>query len=95
MTTVVVGMLVALALSLVVVALVAVPARRDGRDVLTPQGEQLVQSALERTTEAAVAARDKTAEVAGAARDKVRASGPQDEQPPPIDLREPTAPVRD
>jgi len=50
MTTVIVGMFVALVLSLAVVALVAVPARRQGRDVLTPQGEQLVQSARERTT---------------------------------------------
>ena len=49
----IIGMILALALSLTVVALVAVPARREGRDLLTPQGEQLVQSARERTTEVA------------------------------------------
>jgi hypothetical protein len=48
MTTVLVGMLVALLLAVGVVALVAVPARRAGRELLTPQGEQLVQQARER-----------------------------------------------
>lgn len=76
MTTVIVGMIVALVLALAVVALVAVPARREGRDLLTPQGEQLVQTARERTTEAASAAREKTVEVAGAARERVRGSNP-------------------
>lgn len=76
MTTVIVGMIVALVLALAVVALVAVPARREGRDLLTPQGEQLVQTARERTTEAASAAREKTVEVAGAARERVRGSTP-------------------
>lgn len=76
MTTVIVGMLVALALALAVVALVAVPARREGRDLLTPQGEQLVQTARDRTTEAASAAREKTVEVAGAARERVRGTAP-------------------
>lgn len=86
MTTVMLGMLAALALSLLVVALVAVPARRQGRDLLTPQGEQIVQAALERTAEVASAALDKTAEVAavaldktaevaGSARERVRAAG--------------------
>ena len=44
MTSVVLGMLFALAIALAVVGLVAVPARREGRELLTPQGEQLVQS---------------------------------------------------
>jgi hypothetical protein len=48
MTMVIVGMLCALLLALGVVALVAVPARREGRELLTPQGEQLVQQARER-----------------------------------------------
>ena len=51
MTTVIVGMLVALLLALGVVALVAVPARREGREVLTPQGEQLVQQARDRVVD--------------------------------------------
>ena len=84
MTTVIVGMLVALALALAVVALVAVPARREGRDLLTPQGEQLVQTARDRTTEAASAAREKTVEVAGAARERVRGTAPDGPPGPPI-----------
>ena len=45
---VIVGMLGALVLALGVEALVAVPARREGRDLLTPQGEQLLQQARAR-----------------------------------------------
>jgi len=51
MTIVIVGMLLALLLALGVVALVAVPARREGREVLTPQGEQLVQQARDRVVD--------------------------------------------
>jgi hypothetical protein len=51
MTTVILGMLVALLLALGVVALVAVPARREGRELLTPQGEQLVQQARDRVVD--------------------------------------------
>lgn len=40
-----------------VVALVAVQARREGREVLTPQGGQLLHSARERTGDLAGAAR--------------------------------------
>ena len=83
MTTVIVGMLVALALALAVVALVAVPARREGRDLLTPQGEQLVQTARDRTTEVASAALEKTVEVAGAARERVRGTAPDGPPEPP------------
>ena len=85
MTTVIVGMLVALALALAVVALVAVPARRAGRDLLTPQGGQLVQTARDRTTEAASAAREKTVEVAGAARERVRGTAPDGPPEPPTE----------
>jgi hypothetical protein len=48
MTTVLLAMLVALVLAVGVVALVAVPARREGRELLTPQGEQLVQQARDK-----------------------------------------------
>ena len=51
MTTVLVGMLCALLLALGVVALVAVPARREGRQLLTPHGEQLVQQARDRVVD--------------------------------------------
>ena len=93
MTTVIVGMLVALALALAVVALVAVPARRQGRDLLTPQGGQLVQTARDRTTEAASAAREKTVEVAGAARERVRGTAPDGPPEPPAEVSVAEAPV--
>lgn len=48
MISVVLGMLVCLALALSVMALVAVPARRAGRDVLSERGEEVVGSIRER-----------------------------------------------
>ena len=42
MVAVVLGMLVCVGLAVWVVSLVAVPARREGRDLLTERGEQLV-----------------------------------------------------
>jgi hypothetical protein len=44
----VLGMMICLALALAVVGLVAVPARRDGREVLTHRGEELVGAVRER-----------------------------------------------
>ena len=64
MLTVILGMLIALVLAAVVLAAVAVPARQQGREVLTTQGEELVSQALERTAEAMGAARDKVGELA-------------------------------
>jgi hypothetical protein len=64
MTVVIVGMLTALLISAVVVALVAVPARREGRELLSPQGEQLMQAALERTADAVGVAREKVGDLA-------------------------------
>lgn len=48
MVALILGMLVCVALALVVVALVAVPARRDGRGILTPKGEEVVSALKER-----------------------------------------------
>lgn len=48
MVSVVLGMLFCLGLALVVMALVAVPARRAGRDVLSERGEEVVGSIRER-----------------------------------------------
>jgi hypothetical protein len=48
MVALILGMLVCVALALVVVALVAVPARRDGRGILTPKGEEVVTALKER-----------------------------------------------
>ncbi len=59
MVILVVGMLVCVAIALVVVGLVAVPARREGREVLTSRGEDLVAVVRDRTTAAVETARDK------------------------------------
>ncbi|MGL5865111.1 MAG: hypothetical protein ACRCYX_04450 [Dermatophilaceae bacterium] len=47
MVTVVVGLLTCLVLAVVVVAVVAVPARRSGRDLLTERGESVVGGLVE------------------------------------------------
>lgn len=70
MVAVVLGMLFCVALALAVMALVAVPARRAGRDVLTERGEQVVGSIRDR--QAASAARADTV-VAATADDAVGA----------------------
>lgn len=44
MVSIVLGMLVCVGLAVGVVLLVAVPARREGRDLLTPRGEEVVGS---------------------------------------------------
>ena len=48
MVSVVLGMLFCLGLALAVMALVAVPARRAGRDVLSERGEEVVGSLRDR-----------------------------------------------
>jgi len=48
MVSLVLGMLVCVALALVVMALVAVPARRAGRDVLSERGEEVLGSIRDR-----------------------------------------------
>lgn len=48
MVALIIGMLVCVVLALAVVALVAIPARRDGRDILTPKGEEVVTALKER-----------------------------------------------
>ena len=42
MTAMIVGLLICLVLAVAVMALVAVPARREGREVLTARGERVV-----------------------------------------------------
>ncbi len=63
MVVLVFGMLVSVVLAVAVVGLVAIPARREGRDLLTPKGEEVVALMREKTGEAMVAARDKVADV--------------------------------
>ena len=58
MVSVVLGMLVSVSLALVVMALVAVPARREGRDVLSERGEDIVDSIRERQLALARGSRD-------------------------------------
>jgi len=71
MVALIVGMLLCLALAVAVVGLVAIPARREGRDLLTPKGEEVVSRVRERTGSAVETAREKTGDAMGAARDKV------------------------
>lgn len=63
MVVLVFGMLVSVVLAVAVVGLVAIPARREGRGLLTPKGEEVVAQMREKTGEAMVAARDKVADV--------------------------------
>jgi hypothetical protein len=70
MVALILGMLLCVGLALAVVALVAIPARREGRDVLTPRGEEVVAAARELTQDAL----DKTGDVISATKDKVSES---------------------
>ena len=71
MFVVVLGMLVSLALAVVVLFMVAVPARRERRYMLTPKAEDLVSQVRGRTGDALETAREKTGEVLDAARERV------------------------
>ena len=70
MFVLVLGMLVSVSLAVAVVGVVAVPARREGRDVLTPMGGDMVSLVREKTGSAVDTAREKTGEALDAARDK-------------------------
>lgn len=65
------GMLVSVALGVATLCMVVVPARREGREVLTPKGEDVVSMVREKTGEALETAREKTGGALDAARDKV------------------------
>jgi hypothetical protein len=71
MFVLVLGMVMSVGLAVAVVCVVAVPARRDGRDVLTAKGEDVVSTVRDRTGSAVETAREKTGEAFGAARDKM------------------------
>jgi hypothetical protein len=51
MLVVLIGMFFALALAVAVVAAVALPARRAGRDVLTPQGEEALRAVRDKVVD--------------------------------------------
>ena len=71
MVVLVLAMLLSVGLGVAVLCVVAVPARRDGRELLTPKGEDVVSLVREKTATAVVSAREKTGEALDAARDKV------------------------
>jgi len=64
-------MVLCLVLAVAVVGLVAIPARRQGRDVLTPKGEEVLSRVREKTGSVVETAREKTGDAMDAARDKV------------------------
>lgn len=71
MVALIIGMLVCVALAVAVVAVVAVPARREGRDLLTPQGEELISAAKDKAREKTENALEKTGDALSSAKDKV------------------------
>lgn len=73
MVSLVLGMLFCVGLALAVVALVAVPARRAGREVLTERGEEVLGSIRER--QLLPGRSDRTAEDSTRAEEPVGARG--------------------
>ena len=71
MVALIIGMVLCVGLAVAVVAVVAVPARREGRELLSPQGEEIVASVKERTEATIEATVEKTNDVISATRDKV------------------------
>jgi hypothetical protein len=71
MVALILGMLLCLILAVAVVALVAIPARRQGRELLTPKGDEVVSRMRERTGSAVDSAREKTGGGLDAARAKI------------------------
>jgi hypothetical protein len=71
MFVLVAGMLLSVGLAVAVVCMVAIPARREGRDMLTPKGEEVVTLVRGKTGDALDTAREKTGEAFDAAREKV------------------------
>ena len=61
MLVLVIAMIICIGLAVTVVVIVAMPARREGRDILAPRGEEVV----DRVKEASSATRDKTGELLG------------------------------
>jgi len=71
MFVLVLAMLLSVVLAVAVMGLVAIPARREGRDMLTPRGEEVVSRVREKTGSAVGTAREKTTEAMDAVHDKV------------------------
>ena len=62
MVALIIGMLFCVALAVAVVALVAIPARRQGRDLLTPKGDEVVSRVRDLTGSAVATVREKIGE---------------------------------
>lgn len=71
MSAVVITMSLIVLLAVAVVCVVAIPARRQGREMLTAKGEDVVSRVKDKTGSAVDTAREKTGGALGAARDKV------------------------
>ena len=71
MVALIIGMLICVGLAVAVVAVVAVPARREGRELLSPQGEEIVASVKEKTEATLESTIEKTGDVLTATKDKV------------------------
>ena len=67
MVPLIIGMLICVGLAVAVVAVVAIPARREGRGLLTPQGEEIIAVVKEKTESTL----EKTGDVITSAKDKV------------------------
>lgn len=71
MVALVIALILALVLGLTVLVAVALPARREGRDLLTPHGEDVVARVRERTGTVAAVTRERTGDLLGSAKDRV------------------------
>lgn len=73
MVWVILAMVLCLALAAAVVGVVAVPARREGRQILTPKGENMVSSVTRSTDKVVSSTREKTGSARRAGRHKSEA----------------------
>ena len=69
MTAIIIGLLICLVLSAVVMAVVAIPAHREGREILTARGERVVVKVRE-TTDNATSMASSAVSSATASRDR-------------------------
>jgi hypothetical protein len=81
MVALIIGMLICVGLAVAVVAVVAIPARREGRELLTPQGEELVAVVKEKT-ESTIG---KTGDAITSAKDKVTDTVSNSAPPEPVE----------
>jgi len=90
MIALVFAMILCLLLGLAVVGLVAIPARRDGRDVLTARGEEVVSRVRERTEAATTIAKEKTGDLVSSTRARNAEQPARQDAEPAVETREAT-----